>query len=80
MRSTLVTLGCLSYLAGVGEYAGRVNCWLVCLGRVPHIFIHNVGPTLAKMLDMNLVVVALTLWLWFKSQPKSGIITDKKAR
>lgn len=85
----------LSVIAGLaGMLVGSIAGWFAwpaaviltymldiarALARVPHIFVQNVGLSLVQMLNMYLVVAGITLLLWFKNQPKSGIITDKKA-
>ncbi len=86
----------LSLVAGLaGMLVGSIAGWLAwpaaviltymldiarALARLPHVFVQNVGLTLVQMLDMYLVVVALTLLLWFKSHSKGVIVTDKNGR
>lgn len=48
------------------------------LARMPHAFVQHVSLSLLQMLNLYLIVAAVTAGLWFKSRLKSATITDKK--
>ena len=83
----------LAMVAGMtGMAAGSIAGWFAwpaavlltymldiahALARIPHVFVQNVNLSLGQMLNMYLVIVVITISLWFKSRLKSDIVTDK---
>ncbi|MDB5168914.1 MAG: hypothetical protein JWO41_270 [Candidatus Saccharibacteria bacterium] len=46
------------------------------LASLPHVFVEGIGLSLQQMLTLYMLIIAVTLALWFKMKAKSAIITD----